>query len=319
MNSKPLLIAIACGLATAVLLVAPLRLGGLGTMLVPFALLPTCVAILGLGTRFGLISGAVTAMVMALAVAPAAGIAVFALTLLPALWAGHMAGLSRDDDGVVEWFPISTILYRLALVCAACVLVMGAMTGFSAEGGPAMLEDMYRTMFEQLQASGGTVPTESDLEELAARMASLIPLVMPASLLIMYVINLYLGARIARSQGWMLRPADDLRAETALPLAAVGIFAIGVVGMFASGNIGLIATVIAGAMGAAFMLVGFAVLHWYLRDNPARRAILFATYACSIFFLFPPVIMAVIGLAETLLGLRGAASTPTQGPGNGSA
>ncbi|MEL6737116.1 MAG: hypothetical protein AAFO98_14835, partial [Pseudomonadota bacterium] len=117
--SRTLLIAIAFGLATALINFAPTRFAALGMMIAPFTVLPIFMSVLGFGTAAGIVSSAVATIAMGLMAGPLPAIAFFALLLAPPLYAGHLAGLSRDDSGEEEWYPLSDILFRLTLSSAA--------------------------------------------------------------------------------------------------------------------------------------------------------------------------------------------------------
>ncbi len=306
MQNKTLLITIACGLMTAFLLLAPVRLGGMGAGLSLFALSPLFVAALGFGTIAGGISGLVAAAVVAFMTGLKPAIATFCFTLLPAVWVGHMAGLVNRDDGDETWFPLPIILLRMALLSAALVVALGIINGFDIDGATESLAKLYAEFYAGMAREGAAVPVPSEaaLQATARQMIQLLPLAMPASLLIMYVINLALGARIARSQNWMLRPKDDVPATASLPTLAVAIFALAIATSVLGGTIGLAAKVVAGAIGAAFMLVGLAVMHFVTRGVAARGMILGIAYAATVISLFPAFLFVVIGLAETLVGIR---------------
>ena len=306
MNNKPLLIAIACGLLTAFLLLAPLRLGLIGGLLSVFAVLPLFVSALGFGTIAGGISGLIAAAIVAGVIGFLPAVATFCFTLLPAVWVGHMAGLADHDEQGEVWFPLSTILFRIALLCAALVIALGVINGFNVETSSEALAKAYADFYKNMAQQGTNiaVPDDTALAATAKQMIGILPLAMPASLLCMYVMNLSLGARIARKQGWMLRPKDDISSSISLPMIAVGIFAAAIVLTLLGGTIGLVAKVVAGAMGAAFMFVGFAVMHFMTRGVPGRGGILFVAYFVTLVSLFPAFLFAIVGLAETLVGIR---------------
>ena len=131
MTNRSIAIAVICGLIAAVLFVSPLSLGSLGLAMSSFTALPLFIAVLGFGTVIGTIACAVAALAVGLFMGPISGISVLIATLAPAVWIGHSAGLSRDDNGVQEWFPLSQILFRLAVISAGIVLVIGIITGYS--------------------------------------------------------------------------------------------------------------------------------------------------------------------------------------------
>lgn len=314
MNNKSILIAVICGLLTAVMLFAPLRLGAAGAFILFLSVLPLHVSTLGFGSLAGLVSAAVAAIVFAIGFGPLPALASFALTLLPAVWLGHMAGLMREEDGQDEWFPLSTLLFRLILLCAALVIATGIISGYDAQTLATTIDELYANMFKAMKdaPSGVNVPDEATMQNLAKQGTLILPVIMPISLILMHVINIHLGARFARSRDWMLRPKDDIPANVGLPMIAVGLLAVALVGTFFGGNIALVAKVFVGALTAGFAMVGLAVIHFMLRGSPFKNMILTVCYAVTLFTFFPAFIFAAIGMAETLIGIRYRRNANTQ-------
>ncbi|MFD0915709.1 hypothetical protein ACFQ14_04755 [Pseudahrensia aquimaris] len=306
MTSRALLIAIVCGLISALMLAAPLRLGGLGAMLFLFAATPVCVSALGFGTKAGVISGLMGAIAFGAFLGPVNGISVFVFSLLPGIWAGHMAGLVSYDDGDANWFPLSTILTRLAFLAAGSVIAIGYINGLNGEGLNAYVNESLTAMMTAAgeQNPNLAVPSQEQIGQSAAQIVGFFPMFAPAFLLITYVWNLSFGARIARANGWMLRPKDDIPSMTGVELGLVGVFAAALLISFFGGTVGLAAKVVAGATGAALMLTGFAVLHDLTRGVAARGLLLGTTYAFTFLTLIPAFFMLILGLVETFTGLR---------------
>ncbi|MEL6784817.1 MAG: DUF2232 domain-containing protein [Pseudomonadota bacterium] len=305
MQNRTILIAATCGLLAAWLFMAPLLLGGLGAAISIFTAAPIFVSVLGFGTVAGLITGAVGAGVILLVLGPLSAFLLLLVTLGPALWIGHMAGLSRDDndDGVMEWYPLSQILLRMAGMCAAIVLILGAITGFTIETATAQIAE-YLKQFLNAAQTGGTPLSDEQINQRAVVAGRLITVGFPASLLFLMVGNLLLAERFCRKRGWILRPQALLKWDVALPPAAIIVFAACVVVGFLPGNMGLAGQVGIGAFGGAFMLVGLAALHWITRKSAARPFLLGITYSAILFTQIMVPIMAIFGLVETLFGLR---------------
>ena len=310
MNNKPILIAIACGLLAAMLFIGQATLGGLGMILSSFTALPLFVSVLGFGTVAGIISGAVTALIVGFFFGPLGAAVIILFTLLPALWIGHMAGLSRDDSGVVEWFDVKTIMFRMALMCAAITVVMGYAIGYTVELGAQQVSELMTGFVAAQQQAGATSVMSADEVALrSAAIANLIPVGFPASLFLLMTINLLLAEKFARGRDWILRPKDKLAASVGLPPIAAAIFAAALVASFASGPIGLIAKVLVGAFGATFVAVGLATAHFVSRTWPARGFMLTLAYAALLFSMIMAPVLALLGIAETLFQLRARASS----------
>ena len=306
MKNTSIQIAVICGLIAALLFLSPIPLGGLGMILSSFTALPLFVVALGFGTTAGIISGVIAAIIVGVFFGPLGAFSVIAATLAPALWIGHSAGLSRDDTGTVEWFPISGLLLRLAAISAAIVIVIGVFSSYSTQWATDQATTIMK-QFVQIQSeanNGLPVLSDEQIASRAADIAIMVPFMMPVSLLFLMVINLRLAERFVRARGWMLRPKDYLPAAVQLPPLAAAILGVSVVGSFMSNELGLIAKVIAGAFGGAFLLVGLATVHFITRGVAARSFLLPLTYVALFLSRIIAPAMAIIGVAETLFRLR---------------
>ncbi len=307
MKPNPNLIAILCGLLAATLFLGQTSLGLMGSILSSFTAFPLFVSVLGFGTMAGVISGAVATLVVGLFFGPWGALIIVILTLGPTLWIGHMAGLSRDEDGVAEWFPLSTILLRMALMSAIIAIAMGVFSGYSTTMATDQIKGFMSQVVDLQSKTGQTPPllNAAEIDSRANAMAAVIPIAFPASLLLLLVVNLVLGERFARKRGWMLRPKDDLPSSVSLPLIAVGIFIASVaLALLLKGQAGLIAQVVAGAFGAAFVIVGLATIHHLTRGRPGRSTMVGMAYVTLLFTRIIAPIIAVLGVAETLFHLR---------------
>ncbi len=307
MTSNSILIAVICGLIAAVLFLSPMQFGGMGLVMSSFTALPLFIAVLGFGTTVGIISCVVAAGMVAVFMGMLGGLSVLFATLAPAIWIGHSAGLSRNEGGTEEWFPLSQVLFRLAIISAVIVIAIGYMTAYSEQWAvDEAIAMMSQVAQMQNQAGDGTVIiTQADIETRAKDVASLIPVMMPVSILVLMVLNLRLAERFARRRNWMLRPKDDLPSSVEMPPMAAGVFLVAAaVAVTTSNQIGMVAQVVTGAFGGAFALVGLATIHFLTRGLPARPFLLPVVYAVLLFSRFIAPVFAVLGVAECLFRLR---------------
>ena len=306
MKNNTIIIAIICGLTAALLFLSPLSLGSMGLMMSSFTALPLFVVVLGFGTKIGIISGVVAAAVVALFMGPIGALSVLGATLAPALWIGHSAGLSRDDSGTQEWFPLSQILFRLMIISALIVIILGIATGYSRQWA---IEQSTALIGQMLQLQGDAADSAvfvdaQTIEMRATDIATLIPIMMPVSILLLMVVNLRLAERIARHLNWLLRPREDLPSKVSLPTMACGIFAAAVAASFVPNDIALVAQAVAGAFGGGFAIVGLASIHFVSRGFAARPFLLPLVYVVLLFSRFIAPVFSLLGVAETLFHLR---------------
>jgi hypothetical protein len=153
-------------------------------------------------------------------------------------------------------------------------------------------------------ATTATASVADDLEPVIDLLVRLLPPAAAVIAALTQAANLWLAGVVVRLSGRLRRPWPDLTALSFPPLAAV-LFGAVLGGSLAPGLPGLFASLFAATLTVAFALVGFAVMHTLTRGMNGRAVVLWGTYLCVLFLLWPVVVMTVIGVAETLFGLRG--------------
>jgi uncharacterized protein YybS (DUF2232 family) len=134
-------------------------------------------------------------------------------------------------------------------------------------------------------------------------------LVFPAAIGVLTTIitafELWLAARVVHVSGRLRRPWPDISAMSfpprlLLPLAAalVGAFVL-------PGMAGVLALVVAASLLTAYALLGLAVLHALTRRINGRSFVLGSVYGAIVVFGWPMLLMALLGLIDMALDLRG--------------
>jgi hypothetical protein len=296
-------IGIGAGLAAALLFAS--LVGGTSLAFPLFCATGVPIAIAGFGWRplAGFIAALTAAAALFVVVSPPAAGTFLLLFGLPIAWCVRLALLSRttEDDGT-EWYPYGRLLMHATVAAAAGVVICGAMVGYSAESfGPPMTDALqaWFASHPDLQVP----PNREEIEAFVRLNLRFWPYAFGAIALVIIVLDLWLGALVARKSGRLTRPEEPVW-TVMLPVQAALAFIVVLALSFLPAPLGDVAAVLTGATACAFALVGLAVLHAVTMGNNQRRLLLFGTYFLLVFFGFPILLFAVLGLAETLFHLR---------------
>lgn len=302
------------GLAAALLSVGVIVQSSMAIMLYFLAPLPIFIAALGWGTAAGVSSAVVAAVAVGVFASPLSGLAMALVTALPAVACGYMAGLARPAEelggkpGELVWFPLSGIIWRLTLIAASVTIIIGIIVGF----GDAFIQELSREMVTALAQTDPTLKTGSDAAQKLARfLLTILPVSSAALMVLTLVGNLYLGLRLTGLSGHLARPRDDWPAQLRMPRSATLLFVIAVALSFVPGGIGHAAAAVCGALGAGFMLAGYAAFHFRTRGVPWRMIALWLAYVATALFGFVVLFFLIAGLFETFQTPK----APTDGDG----
>jgi hypothetical protein len=309
-----LLTGIGAGAAAALLFVSATPGVLLSVFLFWLAPLPIMIVALGWSHWAGLIAAAVAAAMLGAVF----GDLLFAIFLIlvgaPAWWLGYLALLGRPmangGSAQMEWYPPGRLVLWAALFGAA--VTAGALMMFW--GDETAIRQSLRSALDLVLRAGPDGPAlprvstqASDAENadlLVDIMVQVLPPVAAATAALTQTANLWLAGLVVRLSGRLQRPWPDLTALALPPLAAM-LYGVSLAAAFLPDLPGLVARLFAATLTAAFAMVGFAVLHAVTRGMQGRTAILGGAYACAFFLaLWPVLLMTVLGVTETLLGLR---------------
>ena len=109
--------------------------------------------------------------------------------------------------------------------------------------------------------------------------------------------------RLSAALRWCIEHCPRGPCAWCAPYAAA-LLGIAVAATFMPGLAGLIASLFAATLTLAFAVLGFAVIHAVTRGVKGRAGILTAAYGVVAITGWPVLIMALIGLAETLFRIR---------------
>lgn len=303
-----ILIGLGAGVASALLYASLISGSMIALLLVLLSPLPILIAALGWSHWAGLVAAITASAGLAISGGPPAFLMVLINFGLPAWWLGYLALLARPaseptPDGL-EWYPAGSLLLWTALAATVTVLAVIPRLGMDTETIYANLRASYERVFRSLTRTPADMPLGGAEIERTITFLSLVSL--PGSAVIFTVINivnLWLAARIVRISGRLKRPWPDL-AAVKLPSYAPTLLAGAVAATFLPGLVGLAANVLTASLLIVYAVLGFAVLHTITRGSPGRPIMIGGAYAVCILG-WPTLGMTVLGLADTILDIRG--------------
>ena len=306
----PIIIGAGSGLVSAALFASAATATALAGVLFYLAPLPICLAGLGWGTMAALVSALAGTLVIALSLGPPTA-AIFALSIaLPMALLTYLVLLSRSDGKppnggatALEWYPPGRLVAWAALIAGFLAGILVLILGYD--------QDSYRESIRQMLEHSALKELDKDgtlfTEENIANLSTLIARALSAAFAIVWItialFNLWLAGRIVAASGRALRPWPDLHALE-LPNFLVLLFAGALALSFIPGLPGLLATGLAGALLFAYVLQGLAVIHVYSKGMTARGLLLTTVYLGILLLGWVAILVAILGLAEPMLGIR---------------
>ena len=305
------LIGLGAGAASALLFASIASGSPLSFALANLAQLPIMLAAIGWTHFAGLLAALVASIGLALVTTGSVAIAFLLGIGLPAWWIGYLALLARPapgtDPAAVEWYPVGRIVVWTAIAAAVVVLVTMLRYGFDASqvqaGLRRELERALRFLSGSPRNSPLQLPSVRDPERLLDILVLIVPPMKAVALTVTSLLNLWLAGLIVRVSGRLKRPWPQI-AQMDFPPFAATVLAIAIAGTFLPDLIGLASGVFTASLLLAYALLGFAVLHAVTRGLNGRGFMLAGLYFTVGLFGWPIVLMALVGLLETMMSLR---------------
>ena len=298
------LIALAAGCASAVMFASIISGALISLLLFYLAPLPLMVAALGWGAFCAAVGGITAACILGLAFGfPYCSAFVLAIAL-PAGWLGHLALLGRptaadttsaNDAAALEWYPVGRILFWIAVF--ATITTTATLLTFGSDA--AAMHEAMRSALAHLLQSADVALSDRRIDALVIIAPAAAAIIVMATL----TLNLWLAAKITATSGQLRRPWPDLK-STALPPLTLAVLFAAIALCFSAGLPAIVAQIATAALTVAYALAGFAVLHTLTVALKNRSFWLSCSYLIVVVFSWPVLLMAALGLADAVFGLR---------------
>jgi hypothetical protein len=314
------LIGIAAGAAAALLFASVVSGSLLSIALFYLAPLPLMLAAIG----WGPVAGLVAALVAAASLAAVFGHVLFLAFLLgiglPAWWLGYLALLARPvatpSGETLEWYPVGHLVTWAAILGALVVIIAIPNFGLDAESFRSGLRRTFERILRMQTGAAADAPLTLPGMADPGRLLDLLVMVIPPTAAVLStltsLINLWLAGFIVRLSGRLKRPWPHIPAMTFPPYAPM-LLALAVAGTFLPDLAGIVSGVLGATLLVAYALLGLAVLHAITLGLSGRAFMLTGTYFTIGLFGWPSLVMALLGLVETMFGIR-ARITRKRGP-----
>jgi hypothetical protein len=271
--------------------------------------LPIALAGLGWGWRTAAIAGLGGSVLVGLGAGWLVALVFAASQVAPMVALTYLALLSRTGPAAgetIEWYPPGRLVIWSALMAGALSVASLLIIGGDLENlRKALGEFIDKTVKSGLPQLPNSVPlSDAEINSLSEIALGLLPAASALSWMASLLFNLWLAGRVTRASGQLARPWPDLAAME-YPRGTSLAFAASLLAAMLSGYVGLAASGFAGAFFGAFALLGFAIIHYTTRGASWRPFALWALYGALLFLnMWIGVAAAILGLSETMLGLR---------------
>lgn len=303
---RPYALTLSAGALAALLFAVPFAFGIGAAAPLTLTGIPLMAAGLGIGVIAAAGAGltglvVITAVVLALALGPEPTILFALLFAAPIVFAVHLLRRSRTSSlGYIEWQPPLTVMAWLLAAANAGMIIFGLMV---IKGDTDLLV-LTKTFLEPLLT--GIFPEFGlfRIRSLSGTLAPIFPGAVMAVWLLLLAVSTAGAIALLHYRGALGRPTprmEDLRTPLWIPVA----FLVALLVVWGGdGNYAYLGQNAAIAIFVPMFLVGIGTFHAIARCTPIPFVILAVFYGFMI--VFPPlsVPVALIGVADQLLGLR---------------
>jgi hypothetical protein len=207
----------------------------------------------------------------------------------------------------LEWYPVGRLVWWAAILGALVVIVAIPNFGLDAESFRGALRRTFERILRMQtgDAAGAplSLPGIADPNRLLNILVTAIPPAAAVLSTLTSLANLWLGGVIVRASGRLKRPWPNIPAMTFPPYAPM-LLAFAVAGTFLPDLPGIVSGILGASLLLAYTLLGLAVLHAITLGLSGRALMLTGAYFAIGLFGWPIVLMAAVGLVETMFAFR---------------
>ncbi|MGL4634535.1 MAG: hypothetical protein ACRCWF_01000 [Beijerinckiaceae bacterium] len=301
--TNAILIAALAGFASAMLAAAAIVGGGFGVLFTFIAPLPLMIVGIGWHPLLAVLGGATTSAALVLMLRGSAGVMFAVMVMVPAFLAAYAIWQRRETTGnIVGQLCVGAALY------GGLVTIMGALSiSFDYETVQGHLLKQSEIVYRFMSNIPAGAPLEtvngSNPKVFIEAYAHAVAPVSAAMLSVIYMLNIWLAARIARYSDRLpveWTPVPEMR----LPIWTMPALAACVFGGLLSGYPGFILEVLAASLVIAVAALGYAAVHNVSAGLSTRSLILTPLWLLTFITGISALAMLVAGLAELVFGWR---------------
>jgi hypothetical protein len=310
-----LLIALAAGLASAMMFASIVSGALISVLLFYLAPLPLMVAGLGWGPLSAAVGGISAATGLGLMFGMPYLVAFVVTVAIPAWWLGHLCLLGRavTEGGpalngkpaiapVMEWYPVGRVLLWIAGF--ATVTTISALLTLGTDSDTIL--GVLKQVLQRAVSSGEAVP-DAPVNANTAKVVDALAIIAPAAAGIVAImtltLNLWLAAKITATSGQLRRSWPDLKSAALPPMTLVAL-ALALALAFVGGLVAIFGQIASATLMMAYALTGFAALHTLTLGMKSRTLWLSSAYAVVMVFGWPILALVGLGLADAFFGFR---------------
>jgi hypothetical protein len=300
---KPIFIAAAAGLTSALLAASAIAGPGIAMLLAALAPLPLMIIGIGWHPLMAVLGGAITAAALASMLRGSAGVIFAVLCMLPAYLAAWIVWRPDLDMRTrIGWLALGATLY------GAVATLLGALSiSFDFAELESHLLRQSETVYRIMGGIGRDAPLEpvrgQDPQLFIRTYAQLVAPISAIMLGLIYLVNVWLAAKVAEASGRLSASRPPV-SEMVYPRLTLPLAALALLGGMLPGYVGLVMELLGVASVVALIALGFATIHDITRGMSARPFILSILWVLTFIVGIPVLGMLFVGIAELAFGWR---------------